>query len=207
MSQITDDQVRVALEASLARMRAVGGNPDADVVLLEGMRAALTAFLSSVGGDPVVTYSGRRLTPKGTTEMWGYLADGVEDLPRGTKLYTASALAARMAGGGGAVAWLIQRNGNTVACMAREPGNVVADDEVVVPVYTHPATARAGVDELSQIGSDPRVNVDSYAECIRAARSQIGAFRPNDFDPEDQWQWDKLTSLLEIINQQGADRG
>ena len=43
---------------------------------------------------PVVEYMQRRLTPDGTREMWGFLCEGVEELPRGTMLYTADALAA-----------------------------------------------------------------------------------------------------------------
>ena len=44
--------------------------------------------------EAVVTYCGRRLTPGGTRECWGYLSEGVEDLPRGTKLYAAPVAAA-----------------------------------------------------------------------------------------------------------------
>lgn len=40
------------------------------------------------------------------------------------------------------VAWLIQRNGHTVACMSSKPGSLqAADDEVVVPVFDHPQPA------------------------------------------------------------------
>lgn len=47
------------------------------------------ADLAHLHGEavPVVTYCGRRLTPEGTRECWGVLAEGVEDLPRNAKLY------------------------------------------------------------------------------------------------------------------------
>ncbi len=43
---------------------------------------------STESPKPVVTYCGRRLTPAGTRECWGYLSEAIDDLPRGTKLYT-----------------------------------------------------------------------------------------------------------------------
>lgn len=65
----------------------------------EEMRAALAAALPHLAADAVavaeavaeavVTYCGRRLTPEGARECWGVLAEGVEDLPRNTKLYAA----------------------------------------------------------------------------------------------------------------------
>jgi|GEM_PF-2793201 len=52
-------------------------------------RAAALAARQPVRQEAVVTYCGRRLTPEGTRECWGVLAEGVEDLPRNTKLYAA----------------------------------------------------------------------------------------------------------------------
>ncbi len=40
------------------------------------------------GREAVAVFKGRRLTPFGTREFWGWLSDGVEDLPDGTPLYT-----------------------------------------------------------------------------------------------------------------------
>ena len=52
-------------------------------------RESVLAEQAAAAQEVVVTYCGRRLTPEGTRECWGYLSDGVEDLPRGTKLYAA----------------------------------------------------------------------------------------------------------------------
>jgi len=64
------------------------------------------------------------------------------------------------------VAWLIQRNGNTVACMSSKPGSLqVADDEVLVPVYAHPQPA--ALNEVSgnsgELGGDERARCDACA--------------------------------------------
>ncbi len=45
-------------------------------------------------------------------------------------------------------------------------------------------------------GGDPRVDEDSFASAIRSSRSHIGASRPDDDEPEEQWLWDKLSALL-----------
>lgn len=48
-------------------------------------------------------------------------------------------------------------------------------------------------------GDDKRVNDDSFMAAIAAARSQIGPRRPDWNCPEDEWHWDKLTELMEIL--------
>lgn len=48
-------------------------------------------------------------------------------------------------------------------------------------------------------GNDPRVNDDSFLAALEAARSNIGPLRPESDEPEDQWYWDKLTFLMEIL--------
>lgn len=50
-------------------------------------------------------------------------------------------------------------------------------------------------------GGDERVSDDSYIALLEACRSQIGPGRPWDDEPEDQWMWDKLTSLLKLIKE------
>lgn len=62
---------------------------DNKTLAVDGMAAQPAA-----AQEAVVTYCGRRLTPEGTRECWGFLSDGVEDLPRGTKLYAAPVAAA-----------------------------------------------------------------------------------------------------------------
>lgn len=57
------------------------------------------------------------------------------------------------------------------------------------------------INELVTKGDDSRVEDDSFFAAIEAARSHIGARRPSDDEPEDQWQWDKLTRLLAILYQ------
>lgn len=53
-------------------------------------------------------------------------------------------------------------------------------------------------------GNDPRVDDDSYRAAITACRSQLGAQRPYDDEPEEQWMWDKLTKLLSLLDGKGA---
>jgi hypothetical protein len=60
---------------------------------------------------------------------------------------------------------------------------------------------------MKRLGNDGRINDDSYEEAIKAARSHIGARRPDDDEPEDQWYWDKLTSLLALIDGRDAGAG
>lgn len=57
----------------------------------DDLRVVLDALAARqpVGQEPVATYCGRRLTPEGTREYWGYLSDGIDDLPLGSKLYAA----------------------------------------------------------------------------------------------------------------------
>lgn len=57
-------------------------------------QSAQPATTTVAAQEAVVTYCGRRLTPEGTRECWGYLSYDVEDLPRGTKLYAAPVAAA-----------------------------------------------------------------------------------------------------------------
>lgn len=57
--------------------------------------AALLAADAEVGGEAVATYEGKRTTPFGTREFWGWLADGIEDLPPGTKFFARPQQAAR----------------------------------------------------------------------------------------------------------------
>lgn len=52
-------------------------------------------------------------------------------------------------------------------------------------------------------GQDERVNDDSFRALIHGFRSQIGARRPDNDEPEDQWAWDKATALVEILNKGG----
>lgn len=47
--------------------------------------------------DPVVIFKGRRSTPEGTREIWGWLANGIDELPAGTKLYAHPATKAELA--------------------------------------------------------------------------------------------------------------
>lgn len=55
-----------------------------------------------------------------------------------------------------------------------------------------PATHDARIDE-------GRVFDDSFRSALDAARSNIGPRRPQDEEPEDQWYWDKLTRMVEIL--------
>lgn len=56
-------------------------------------------------------------------------------------------------------------------------------------------------------GNDPRVNDDSFAAAIRACRSQLGARRPCDSEPEEQWMWDKLTKLESLLSAASGEKG
>lgn len=57
---------------------------------------------------------------------------------------------------------------------------------------------QTGVAWMRRLGDDARVTVDSYLEAIECARSHIGSCRPDGDEPEEQWYWDKLTSLIQI---------
>lgn len=48
-------------------------------------------------------------------------------------------------------------------------------------------------------GDDVRVHEDSYVKLLVGMRSQLGAWRPPDSEPEEQWQWDKITALVTIL--------
>lgn len=74
--------------------------------------------------------------------------------------------------------------GATVALLDGLASLAQADGFVLVPV------AR---------GHDERVNDDSFRALIHGFRSQIGARRPEDDEPEDQWAWDKATDLLTLL--------
>ena len=83
------------------------------------------------------------------------------------------------------------------ARLLREAENLEADARTVV---------------RDERGSDPRVDDDSFSAAIRACRSQLGARRPDDSEPEDQWMWDKLTKLESLLSaasdhQQNAAQG
>lgn len=67
------------------------------------------------------------------------------------------------------------------------------------PRLREAAYAAAGMDLLQIVSSDRRVNTDSFREAIVAARSNIGPHRPDWNCPEDEWHWDKLTQLLDLI--------
>lgn len=79
------------------------------------------------------------------------------------------------------------------ARLLREAENLEADARTVV---------------RDERGSDPRVDDDSFSAAISACRSQLGARRPDDSEPEEQWMWDKLTkleSLLSAASGEGVD--
>lgn len=60
---------------------------------------------------------------------------------------------------------------------------------------------------LQAIGDDWRVNDDSYLNAVESARSWIGASRPEDTEPEDQWMWDKLTALAALLTPSETNNG
>lgn len=74
----------VELLAGLRRLRSEHASQNAARDIID---AAITALSARPEGEAVATYMGRRLTPEGTKEFWGCLAEGVEDLPPTTKLY------------------------------------------------------------------------------------------------------------------------
>ena len=49
---------------------------------------AIAAGEAELRREPVAIYGAARLTPPMTREFYGWLADGVTDLPKFTKLYT-----------------------------------------------------------------------------------------------------------------------
>lgn len=75
--------LRQIADAQYTRRQRFNGRLPADVQ--EVLRMAADYLQGEA--VPVVTYCGRRLTPEGTRECWGVLAEGVEDLPRNAKLY------------------------------------------------------------------------------------------------------------------------
>jgi phosphoribosylcarboxyaminoimidazole (NCAIR) mutase len=83
--------------AALSELLAAQPASSAGIIALPNERVSMTlaqyealkAASSAGAQEPVATYCGRRLTPEGTREFWGMLADGVEDLPRGSRLYAA----------------------------------------------------------------------------------------------------------------------
>lgn len=62
----------------------------------------------------------------------------------------------------------------------------------------HTRSPRGLIQEVGPLfrrGDDIRVHDDSFKNLIVSLRSQQGASRPDDDEPEDQWVWDKLTDL------------
>lgn len=49
-------------------------------------------------------------------------------------------------------------------------------------------------------GADPRVDDDSFRMMVEAFQSHIGARRPGNDEPEDQWLWDKAQAFIDLVD-------
>lgn len=158
------------------------------------MRAALTAFLSSVGGEPVAWVRSDIIDNLMAGDS---VLTNLHNNPFSTKglspLYTAEAVAASAAGDDSidTLALRMLVAAGHVSQNLVEQSRSIASGVLPGPIElaTHPATARAGVD------------LEQFRAAVEAWKDQADML----LDPDARTA--EADRLLSLIDQQGADRG